>query len=111
MLVHDISNNNTPLNIINLFKRSNEVHAYRTRSVTSNNYYIEYSRTNQQKRAFSRIGARVWNGIPTSVRQLHKNAFKKDMRKILLHILVDEDAYLESHQIMQKVSNINLSSI
>ena len=27
------------------------------------------------------------NGIPTSVKQLHKNAFKKDMRKILLHIL------------------------
>ena len=46
-----------------------------------------------------------WN----SLKPLNKIKLKKDMKMLLLHILNEEGAYLELHQIMQKVSELKIS--
>ena len=39
-LMHDVSNNNTPLNILNFFQKLSVVHSYNTRSSTSGKFYV-----------------------------------------------------------------------
>ena len=46
-----------------------------------------------------------WN----SLKPLNEIKLKKDMKMLLLHILNEEGAYLELHQIMQKVSELKIS--
>ena len=46
--MYDISNNSAPQNISTLFRKSNLIHPYKTRSSSSGNFYIQYSRPNQQ---------------------------------------------------------------
>ena len=46
-----------------------------------------------------------WN----SLKPLNKIKLKKDMKMLLLHILNEEGAYFELHQIMQKVSELKIS--
>ena len=40
-----------------------------------------------QKYAFSRIGAKLWNEIPTNIRNFPKDKFKKRIRAFLFEIL------------------------
>ena len=43
-LMHDVSTASAPINIRNLFTKTTSVHAYNTRSSTSENFYIKASR-------------------------------------------------------------------
>ena len=63
VLMHDISNNLAPVNIKNLFIRSNEIHSHNTRSSSFGNYYVKPSRLNQQSKSFERVGVNIWNCI------------------------------------------------
>ena len=65
-LMHDVSTASAPLNIRNLFTKTTSVHSFNTRSSTSENFYIKASRLEIQKNAFSRMGAKLWNEIPSS---------------------------------------------
>lgn len=71
--MYDISNNSAPQNISRLFRKSNLIHPYKTRSSFSGNFYIQYSRLNQQHHSTTCFGTRVWNCLPPQVRQLPKN--------------------------------------
>ena len=75
--MYDIQNGIAPKNILDLFNHTSSIHTYRTRSTTSNAFYIKQSRLEIQKNAFSRVGAKVWNGIPVSVRNLKKRSLNK----------------------------------
>ena len=75
---------------------SNSIHPYKTRSSSSGNFYIQYSRLNQQRNSTTRFGARVWNCLPPQVRQLPKKQFKKKVREILFAIFHAEDTYVEA---------------
>ena len=75
-LKHDFSTASAPINIRNLFTKTSSFHSYSTSSSTSNNFYIKASRLEKQKNAFSRIGAKLWNEIPSSLRKLPKKSFK-----------------------------------
>ena len=92
-LMYDISNNSAPQNISRLFRKSNLIHPYKTRSSSSYNFYIQYSRLNQQHNSTTRFGARVWNCLPPQVRQLPKKQSKKKVREILFAIFHAEDTY------------------
>ena len=67
-LMHDINNNVVPPNISNLFTLTQDFHHYNTRSSTSGNFYMNYSRLNHHKNSFSIIGAKIWNSIPKELR-------------------------------------------
>ena len=85
-LMYDVRNASAPLNVCNFFTHASSIHSYNTRSSTSNNFYIKRSRLEIQNNAFSRIGAKLWNEIPCSLRELPKASFKKKNQSILLSI-------------------------
>ena len=64
-LMHDVSSASAPINICNLFTKTTSVHAYNTRSSTSEKFYMKASRLEIQKNAFSRMAATLWNEIPS----------------------------------------------
>ena len=51
---------------------THQIHNYNTRSPSAGNYYTNYSRTNQYKDSFARIGAKIWNSIQENLRNLPK---------------------------------------
>ena len=77
ILMHDVSNNLAPKNISNCFTLNQNIHQYSTRSSTAGNYYINFSKTNQHKNSFSVIGAKIWNSLLGSTRNLPKHMYKK----------------------------------
>ena len=52
-----------------------------------------------QKKAFSRVGVKVWNKIPKEFKTLSKDSFNKQMKKSLFQILENEDSYLDVENI------------
>ena len=48
------------------------------------------------KRSFSRFGVKLWNKIPCSLRNLAKKEFKREIRRLLLDILVKENDHIET---------------
>ena len=54
-----------------------------------------FSRLKIQKNAFSRIGAKLWNEIPSSLRELLKKSFKLRIKNKLFSVLEDENSFFE----------------
>ena len=52
---------------------------------TAQGYYIKKSRLEIQKRAFSRVGAKIWNEMPASLRELPKKHFQMKLQSFLLY--------------------------
>ena len=75
-LMHDVKTASAPINIRNLFTKMSNVYSYNTRSSTSNNFYIKGSKLDILKSASSKIGAKLCNEIPSSLRELTKKLFK-----------------------------------
>ena len=71
----DINENTAPRNILNLFSRISRVHSYKTRSSTSGHFYKKESRINATRNAFSRVGVKIWNGIPATLKKKCKKIF------------------------------------
>ena len=105
-LMYDVRNKVAPQNIQNLFSNVSDIHSYRTRSSTSNVFYIKSSRTDHLKNSFSRFGARVWNEIPNSFKELPKKAFKQKLHETLLKLLHQEDSYQEVSGILRKIGSM-----
>ena len=83
-------NHCAPPNISRLFTRSEQVHCYSTRFSVAGSLYIKQGRTNHQLLSFSRVGAKIWNGIPSELRKLRKASFKRKLTHLLLKILETE---------------------
>lgn len=109
-LMHDVHNNLTPPpNLSGLFTLSHQIHNHNTRSSSAGNYYINYSRLNQHKNSFSRIGCKIWNSIPWNLRNLPKDIFKKKLTTILFQNLQVQDSYVDVERIINDVSKVKLS--
>ena len=89
-LLHYIENHCAP-NISELFTRSEQVHSYSTRFSVAKSFYIKKTRTNHQLLSFSRVGAKIWNGIPPELLELRKAPFKRKLTYILLKIIETEE--------------------
>ena len=72
------------MNLKDLFVPTTIIHSYNTRASVSKNFYIQKSNTEIKRKSFSRIGAKLWNEIPTKLRALPKATFKK-IQMILLN--------------------------
>ena len=97
--MHDVSNDLVPPNLKDLFIPTAKIHSYNTRASASKNFYIEIKR-----KSFSRIGAKLWNEIPTKLRALPKATFEKKIQMILLNILQNEESYEDLESIISKVN-------
>jgi len=76
------------------FVKTSQIHNYRTRSVSSESFYIKFFRTDKMYAFFSRIGAQIWNSIPYSIKLLKRSSFRK-INELLLNFLRSEDDYVE----------------
>ena len=53
---------------------------------------------------FARAGAKLWNEIPSSLRELPKKLFKLRIKNKLLSVLEDEDYFIDFGRIISKVN-------
>ena len=81
------------------------MHFYNTPSSKSNKFYIKKSRLKIQHNAFSRVGARVWNELPESLREFPKKQFKMKLHKALVDNLSRYDDYIDISQISTALKN------
>ena len=100
--MHNVKNKIAPANIQNLFRNVSGVHSYDTRSAAAGMLYMMHSRLEVQKLSFSRFGARLWNNIPSNLKELNNENLKKQIHKMLIKIL--EDQYLDSESIVKNSS-------
>ena len=70
--MHDVSNDLMLSNLKDLFVPAAKIHSYNTQASVSRNFYIQKSNTEIQRKSLSRIGAKLWNEIPTKLRALPK---------------------------------------
>ena len=77
ILMHDINCKTAPSKLLDLFTRADSVHSYNTRSASAGRFYIERSRLKQQSHSFSRIGCKIWNGLPEHLRTKKQNLLQK----------------------------------
>ena len=97
--MHYIRDRKVPSNILKLFSHTTSIHSYNTRSSLANKFYIKKSRLEIQKRAFSRVGAKILNEMPASLRELYKKPFQTKFHSFLLDILKKHDNYIDISQI------------
>ena len=83
----EIRHRNAPGNIQDLFQDISDILSYNTRSSVSNNFHTQSSRLSIQVNSFSRIGTKIWNEMPISLRKLPKNDFKRKIKQILVRIV------------------------
>ena len=93
--MYDINRQTAPVSILNQFVKTSQIHNYRTRSVSSESFYVKFSRTDKMYAFFSRIGAQIWNSIPYSIKILKRSSFRKKIKELLLNFLRSEDGYVE----------------
>ena len=51
------------------------------------------------------FGSTIWNGIPLTLRSLRKNDFTKKITTLLFDILISEDSYLETDEIIHRINH------
>ena len=68
--MHGVSDDLGPSNLKDLFVPTVKIHSYNTRALVSENFYVQKSNTEIKRKSFSRIGAKLWNEIPTKLRAL-----------------------------------------
>ena len=67
-----------------------------------------HSRLKLQKVSFSRFGARLWNSITSNLKELNNKNFKKQIHKMLIEILENEDQYLDPESIVKSIRKFQL---
>ena len=87
-LLYDINRQTAPVSILNQFVKTSQIHNYRTRSVSSDSFYVKFSRTDKMHAFFTRIGAQFWNSIPYSIKILKLSSFLKKNIGIITKFLV-----------------------
>ena len=102
--MHDVSDDLVASNLKDLFVPTAKIHSYNTRASVSKNFYIQKSNIEIQRKSLSKIGAKLWNEIPTKLRALPKATFKKKIQMILLKILENEDSYKDLGFIISKAN-------
>ena len=75
------------------------------RSSTSDHFYTKESRINATPNAFSRIGVKIWNGIPATLKKKYKKSFKESLKGKLFDILETVDSYIEVETIINQMKN------
>jgi len=103
ILMHGINCKTAPSKLLDLFTRADSVHSHNTRSASADRFYIKHSRLKQQSYSFSRIGCKIWNGLPEHLRTKNKTPFKKCLQQTLLQLSEHQENYVDVHTLIQKI--------
>ena len=102
-LMYGINTNSAPISILNSFSKITIVHSYSTRSSISEHFFSKQSALNVQSKPFSRVGVKIWNGIPTILQNLSKTSFNKTIKTKLIEILETENSCAETDTLINKM--------
>ena len=102
-IVWDVASNSAPENIKRAFAGISEVQSYPTRSSLNDHFYTEHSRLEKMRSSFLRVGPKLWNSLPSDMRNLSKSTFRKKIRNELFDILSKTDNYLEINEILHQL--------
>ena len=102
--MYDVSNSSCQSSISDCFIQSKEVHTYNTRHCVSNIFYVEYSKLTTTFTFFVKSVLKVWNSIPTDVRELGRKNFNLKIQKSLLTIFEIEDDYADVPTLIRYIS-------
>ena len=72
---------------------------------TSDHFYTKEARINATRNAFSRVGVKLWNGIPATLKKSAKKSFKESLKEKLFYILETVDSYIEVETIIDQMKN------
>ena len=101
-LLYDINRQTAPVSILNQFVKTSQIHNYRTRSVSSESFYVKFSRTDKMYAFLSRkISAQIWNSIPCLIKLLKRSSFRKKIKELLVNFLRSEDDYVEVSRLIR----------
>ena len=100
-LFYDINRQAAPASLLNQFVKRSQIHNYRTRSVSSDSFYVKFPKTDKMYAFFSRIGAQIWNSIPHSIKLLKRSSFRKKIKELFLNFLRSEDDYVEVSRLIK----------
>ena len=106
-LMYDVRHKIAPSRIQKQFQDISNIHSHYTRSSASNNFYTQSSRLSIQLNSFSRTGSTIWNGIPLTLRDLRKNDFTRKITSLLFDILISENSYLETCEIIHRIKHFD----
>ena len=101
--MYDVNKNTAPDNILKLFSLISSVHIYNIRASISEHFYAKESRLNVKRNVFSRVGVKIWNGIPQILKESPKKVFKRPLKAMLLDILQTEDSYIDVDKTIVKM--------
>jgi len=101
-----VYNNVIPSNISDPFNPTQDIHHHNTRSSSSGNFYINYSRLNHHNNSFSIIEANIWNSIPEDLRKLPKQRFKKKIIESLFQIFLKLNSYVDIDTLLNEMKTI-----
>ena len=93
-----------------IYYKTSHIYTYNTRSSKLQLLSTKYSRLNLQKKAFSRVGVKIWSKILNEFKSLSKFSFKKQMKKSLFQILGNEDTYLDVENITSKFKDCTIKT-
>ena len=103
--MYDVRHKIAPTRIQKQFQDISNIHPHYSRSSASNNFYTQSSRLSIQLNSFSRTGSTIWNGIPLTLRSLRKKDFTRKITTLLFDILISEDSYLETYEIIHRIKH------
>lgn len=86
LMVYKGMKGQSPDYISSLLTFVSEHHERQTRSTTNDNLHIPRSHTSYYDKAFSTTGPRLWNSLPTEIREISTLfKFKNELKRYLLH--------------------------
>ena len=104
--MHNIQNGISPKKILNLFTHTSSIHTYRTRSSTSNAFYIKQSQLEiQKKKCFLVCGCKSMEWDSSVGEKSQQKMFKQKLHSTLMNILKESDSYLDFQQIFRHIQN------
>ena len=84
-LMYKVHSEIVPDPIIALFDKTETIHTYNTRSVTNQNYFLKRTDLNKGERGVSVAAVKVWNDLPTSIKESQSlEIFKSKLQHLLL---------------------------
>ena len=85
-MMHKDFNGHAPAYISNMFIKTSDIHDRCLRSSDNNELRVPFSKTRYYENSFSVNGAKLWNSLPTNIKQISNiNSFKNAVRSYLLN--------------------------
>ena len=82
-LMYQFTHSKLPLNFNHYFAYSSDVLSYSTRHTSSNEIFLPRFMSSKTQHSIKYIGAKIWNNIPSDLKNASYSKFKESYKKFL----------------------------